>query len=594
MTHNQHPHIAFLEELNRTIMTLIPAGLFILDPHLTIVSVNRAYCDICRKKHDEMIGKSIYDVLPGTLTHETGLGDILKEVIRSHKPVHLTGLRYTGPGSQSARTLNIDIRMIGAGENSRILLTVDDVSDRVEKIFELSMLRYINEAIAQKNLKPRKILNMILTCVTAGSALGFNRAFLLFVNKSGTRLVGRMGVGPASREDAYRVWAQIGAEQKTLKDMLASSGLSAEDAHMETIINRMSFSLREKHNIVVDAITHKKPYKVVNALMDPLVSPVIRELLGSIEFVVVPMIVRDRAIGAIIADNIYSMVPISEEHVQLLTMFANQAGLVLEIAEMYKKLEQERNKLKDAYRQISVTQEKLLEAERLATIGKMAAYVSHEIRNPLVTIGGFAQTIQRHPEKTAQTKERIKIIVKEVNRLEKILSEVLEFSKPFKPNFQPARINQVINETCVLIQRELPKKKIELQKELAPGLPKLLIDAKQVTQALLNVFKNSIYAMPRGGTITVATERADRCVRVMIKDTGRGIPQELLDKLFTPFFTTKRKGSGLGLAVTDQIVKDHGGWIEVKSEEGKGTTFLLYLPISFKYNDAAITQTEFY
>jgi len=592
MTNNHQARVAFLEELNRTIQNLIPACLFILDPHLTIISVNRSYCDICRKKQEEMLGHSIFDVLPGTLMHEAGLGELLKKVVRTRESAHMTGLRYTGPGSQSARTLNIDVRLIGAGDDGRVLCTIDDVSDRVEKIFELSMLRYINEAIAREDLKPQKILNMILTCVTAGSALGFNRAFLLFVNKSGTRVVGRMGVGPASREHAYRVWAQLGAEQKTLKDMLA--GPAAADAHLEEITALMNFSLKEKHNIVVEAVTQKKPFKVVNAQADPQVSPAIRGLLGSAEFVVVPMIVRDRAIGAIIADNIYSAVPISEEHVQLLTMFADQAGLVLEIAEMYKKLEQEKNKLKDAYRQISVTQEKLLEAERLAAIGKMAAYVSHEIRNPLVTIGGFAQTIQRHPEKISQTKGRIRIIVKEVNRLEKILSEVLEFSKPYKPNFQPARINQVVKETCVLIQRELAKKKIGLAMELAPGLPRLLVDAKQVTQALLNVFKNSIYAMPRGGTITVKTERADRCLRVIIRDTGRGIPQELLDKLFTPFFTTKRKGSGLGLAVTEQIVKDHGGWIEVKSEVGKGTTFLLYLPITFKYNDAAITRTEFY
>jgi hypothetical protein len=416
------------------------------------------------------------------------------------------------------------------------------------------------------------------------------------VNKPGTRVAGKMGVGPASSEHAYRVWARLGAEQKTLKDVLEShsAGQGADDVHLEEVTKRMDFSLKDTGNVIVDSIVHKKPRKVANALTDPQVSPPVRELLGSAEFVVVPMIVRDKAIGAIIADNIYSMVPISEEHVQLLTMFANQAGLVIEIAEMYKHLEQEKNKLKDAYRQISLTQEKLLEAERLAAVGKMAAYVSHEIRNPLVTIGGFAQTILKHPEKIRQTQERIRIIVKEVNRLELILSEVLEFSKPVKPNFQPARINQVVNETCVLIQRELPKKKIVLKKELSPGLPKIVIGGKQVTQALLNVFKNSIYAMPRGGTITVATGRSDRYVAIAIKDTGKGIPRELADKLFTPFFTTKRKGSGLGLAVTDQIVKDHGGRIEVKSEVGKGTTFILYLPVGLKYNVAAMTHTDFY
>ncbi|HRZ86482.1 MAG TPA: ATP-binding protein [bacterium] len=592
MPDNHQSRLDFLEELAGTLRSLVPSGLFILDGGLRVVSVNREYCELCGKRAGDIVGREIEEVLPSSLVRDDGIGDALRKAASTGAPSFIADIRYPVPDSQSVRTLNVGIRVVGRGEQRRLLLTIDDISDRVEKIFELSMLRSVNSAIAAGDLSLNKILNLILACVTSGSALGFNRAFILFVDKAGSRLAGKMGVGPASREHAMRIWAHLAGPSKTLKDVIESQSENpvVRDVHLEEMIKAMDFSLDDDGNVAARAIREKKPFKVDGRGAAAAEAGPLTPILGSHEYVVVPMVVRDKAIGAIVADNIFSMVPITEEHVQLLTMFANQAGLALEIAEMYRNLTQERNKLKEAYRQIRAAQEKLLENERLAAVGKMAAYVSHEIRNPLVTIGGFAQSILKHPDRTGRTRQRLKVIVDEVSRLEQILTQVLVLSKPVKPYFQHAQINQVISDTCTLIGPDLQKKKIALEKKFGARLPKVMLDSKQIMQALLNLFKNSVHAMRPGGKLTVSTGRDGEFVTVTIADTGRGISKKLLDKLFMPFFTTKRKGSGIGLSVTERIINDHGGRIEVASTVGKGTTFILYLPIQSGYN-AVETQT---
>jgi PAS domain S-box-containing protein len=221
-------------------------------------------------------------------------------------------------------------------------------------------------------------------------------------------------------------------------------------------------------------------------------------------------------------------------------------------------------------------EEELLRHDRLVTLGKMAAHISHEIKNPLMIIGGFARQIRHNLEaEPDKNREKLDIIVGEVERLEKFLVEVGTYTKFSEPKKAPGDLNGLIQEICRLLEPSLREHNITLEMNLDPGLPAVPFDAPHIRQVLLNLIKNGIEAMEAGGTLTVTTGRHPGGVYAQIADTGPGIPPEVMDKLFQPFFSTKPKGSGLGLAISKKIMEAHEGEIRVESEPGRGVRVTL-------------------
>lgn len=222
-------------------------------------------------------------------------------------------------------------------------------------------------------------------------------------------------------------------------------------------------------------------------------------------------------------------------------------------------------------------EEQLLRSERLAALGNMAAHISHEIKNPLMLIGGFARQILRDltqdPEKS---REKLQIIIDEVKRLEDFLVEVGGYAKLSEPDLKPGDLNALIRELAQRLEPSLRERKIDLVLELDPALPPMLFDPQHLRQALLNIAKNGLEAMPRGGTLTIVTRQQPEGLTVEIADTGEGIPPEVLQKIFQPFFSTKPKGSGLGLAISQKIIEAHHGRIVIQSEVQKGTKVSLF------------------
>jgi len=224
-------------------------------------------------------------------------------------------------------------------------------------------------------------------------------------------------------------------------------------------------------------------------------------------------------------------------------------------------------------------QKQLREVEQLTGIGQMAANVAHEIRNPLLAVGGFARRLHEDMDPDDPRREYTEIILEEVTRLEQILREQLTLERHLVPVLAPVDINQILRDVRKLLSHGILSSQIRLVGELADGLPMTMGDANQLKQAFLNIINNAIQSMPDGGTITVSTQQRGQTIVVRIEDTGPGIPGDVMSKLFVPFFTTRKAGSGLGLAVTKRIIDNHGGDIEVMSEVGKGTIFDVSLPI---------------
>lgn len=226
-------------------------------------------------------------------------------------------------------------------------------------------------------------------------------------------------------------------------------------------------------------------------------------------------------------------------------------------------------------------EEKLHQAERLASLGKMVAAVSHEIKNPLGIVKSTAEILGKRMKDVAPGNEHLAgIIVEEATRLDGIVMEFLDFARPLSPNLSPSSLNDILSKVIRFMEPEFAKHQVELRTELDQNLPLVKADQNLLHRAFLNILVNAVQAMPDGGTLTVGTARPPGrkdAVLCRISDTGIGIIDEKLERIFNPFFTDKTRGTGLGLSIAQNIFESHQGSIEVESEVGKGTTFTITL-----------------
>ncbi len=232
-------------------------------------------------------------------------------------------------------------------------------------------------------------------------------------------------------------------------------------------------------------------------------------------------------------------------------------------------------------------QEEILRMDRLVSLGELSSGIAHEIRNPLAGIKTTAQALGEEMEQDDPKREYLNRITKEIDRLNGLLKTFFSFAKPQKLNPVVCNIRDIVNEIIPLLIKDIANRGINFTEEYARDLPKVRVDFSQMHQVFLNLFLNAIQAMPNGGELKIKTEPIALAplvnpgkdyVRISISDTGKGIPTNGMNKIFDPFFTTRSKGIGLGLSITYQIIKKHGGSIKVESKMDKGTTFILTLP----------------
>jgi len=248
--------------------------------------------------------------------------------------------------------------------------------------------------------------------------------------------------------------------------------------------------------------------------------------------------------------------------------------------------------LKVAYQELSEydqrlrdNQAQLIQAEKLTSLGQMAASIAHEVNNPLAGVLVYTQLLTKKITGDKFSKEialdQLSKMESELTRSTRLIRNLLDFARQSPPTLREVNLNDVINRALDLAAHSAELQNIQVIKELNPSLPKLMADFGQLQQVCTNLILNAIQAMPEGGKLTLRTSADNSQVKVEIQDTGCGISQENMHKLFTPFFTTKEKGKGvgLGLAVTYGIIQLHQGRIEVQSKEGEGTTFTIYLPL---------------
>lgn len=296
----------------------------------------------------------------------------------------------------------------------------------------------------------------------------------------------------------------------------------------------------------------------------------------------VPLRVQQRVVGTLNVSRVEEKTSFGQEDIRALSLFADQAALAMERAQLYRESQAQLERLLNMVEELERTQAQLVQSEKLASVGLLAGGIAHEINNPLTVILGRAEMMLLEEGIPDNLHGDLEIIRIETARIAEIVRNLLVFSRDSANiALEPLDVSEVIRRSLALVEHQFELDEIEIVKDLSPDLPHIRANRGQLEQVITNLFINAMQAMTEGGTLTVRTFCAGPSeVGVEVTDTGCGIPQDALGKIFEPFFTTKSEGqgTGLGLAVAYGIIQRHGGQIGVDSKEGEGAQFTITLP----------------
>jgi len=578
-------------ELVAAINESLPVSILILNRDLNVTYVNKVFCDTSSRSKKNFLDKPVENALSCELSRDVNLTEELVDVLENGRSITHNNIRHTSLNHPD-KVLNITIVRVRSGQFPLVMILIQDVTENTDKTYQLQLLREISIAM-QGILERDKLLHLILTCVTAGFAIGFNRAFIFLVDERMNELRGIMGVGPKSQDEAYRIWGELTGRKFTLQEYMDNfhKGI-IQPSGLQYLVDGMTFDLYTANNILTQTVTAGCHFHISDTSVNPNIDEGMKRLMIPEEFVTIPLIARNQTIGVLLADNAYSGKPITAESIEVLTMFASHAGVAIENARILLDLEAKVSELQEAYIELEKTHDMLVRNEKLAAIGEVSARLAHEIRNPLSTIGGFAKSIPNKYDDRERTIRNAKIIIDEVKRLESILTNVLDFSKPSVPKKTTNDINELVKDTLNILVGDIISSTIVVSLDLCKDNLVASFDYSQIKQVLINVLQNAVNAMPDGGAINIRTAAGDNEVIIEIKDTGKGIPEQYIDDIFEPFFTTRGNGTGLGLSISNRIIQNHLGRFDIRSREGEGTTVCIGLPITYNTHEEGKDYVE--
>ncbi len=446
-----------------------------------------------------------------------------------------------------------------------------------QKFNELMLLYRVSNTMLT-TVRLNKLIHLILTALTAGETPFFDRAILFLTNDRSGFMQGMLGV---TRETSV-VMAGLVTDPA---DVLGSSWdlseevmLRQQESEFTRLVRSSRLELDKRQNVSSRAALEKRLIFVRDISKEKRADTALAEKLGITSFAVAPLIAKEKVFGIVLVDNAMSGRRIQQSDLGFLQIFTNQAGVAIENALLYTRLEEANRSLREA-------QERLIHGERLATIGEMAASLAHELKGPLVSIGGFAKRLLRGLPETGAQHDSAEMITKEVLRLEKLLGDILSFGRKTTLCYDQWNVQEMVEESLAVVAQSCAEQQITLQRKFPLKPLQIVADGQQLKQVFLNLFFNAQEAMSGKGrpgslAVSIAPSRLRGCPAVTIKvgDTGGGVPESQLHNIFTAFYTTKEAGTGLGLPIAHRIVTNHRGTIQVHNIPEKGLEFTITLP----------------
>ncbi len=566
-----------VNDFNQSLLSSMLHSLLVVDKSGTIQFVNKRLLDTFGATREDFHKQPMERVFGEGPARHHDLRAAIEAVIETGEAHEVPEVHVWSPEGNKIFDVRL-FRVYFRGQAEAAMLLIN-LTLRWRKTYQLQLMHEIGQLFQESvSLDVNQVLSTVLTCITAGSALGFNRAFVFLFDGARGTFRGRMALGPSSGDEAGRIWGDISQRELSLEEMLAQDGaperietpLQDQTRSLVGHLANPCFSLletllREKR---ARRVSHDEWFDCSDEAPEEwrVEADRFAALLCAGEMAVAPLVTKDEIIGVIFADNLYSGSPVNDDDVQMLDTLAGQACLAIDNAQTFQSLQE--------------AQRELVSSERLVAVGEMAARVSHEIRNPLATIGGFARSTLKKPGDIEAVKRKTGVIVAEVARLEELLTDLLDMANPRPIALKLESLNEIADHALLLAEADLRAVGAVVERDFAPDLPLALLDRSRLLQALLNIIRNGAQAMPDGGAIRVSTRQLDaEWLEIQVKDSGVGISAKALKDVFNPFFSTKVSGSGLGLPVTKRIINDHGGRIDVQSKEGVGTTFSFVLPV---------------
>ena len=477
-----------------------------------------------------------------------------------------------------------DITMLETLEDA--LVRSSKYSTKVEDLYMevirrsklMNLLGEVSKIIARLD-KEEDIILAILTVTTAREGLGFNRAFAFLRGEEYNLLRGKYALGPSSPEEAESIWKILDKDSDASLEKLVSKGQKLHylrNSPLTKITRRHAIIFDDSEGMIATGMNEIRFISSRDLKSDNDME--IATALGLEDFCIIPIATVEDRLGLLIVDNIFTGKEVTAEDAHLLEMVVSHATTSLRAAQLKESLGKNVESLKATYRKLKANEERMLRAERLAISGELTSSVLHEIKNPLVAIGGFARNLWNSGKFDEKDREKVEIIMNEAQRLENYLGSLQ--SNVRRLQIEDSDLNQIVDDVCQLIQNDFSEHNIDLLKSLAPELPGCRIDQVKLHEAFLNILMNAKEAIVSDGKVWVKTwtDGSEGLLHIEITDNGGGIQKDKIARIFTPFYTTKEDGSGLGLAFVHRIIRDHGGNISVTSTRGKGTTFVITLP----------------
>lgn len=519
--------------------------------------------------------------------------------------LYLRNLKVAPLGANEAKTLSLICRILAGllrtarvyGSTREPIVGYEGEGSLHEGERGACDLSFLNEAsmalLATMGLD--HILYTVLTAITLDQGLGFNRAMVFLVDEHEHVLKGEMAIGPDNPTEAQRIWTALSTKpEQKLADLVGNLEKRSEASQLNEWVRQMSIPTEGSMCILERTFTEGRSFVARTRYQSetstspicpiqghPTMSPacdIHRQMIPrdfSYDCATVPLWGRAKAIGTIWVDNIFNHKSIRRDEIRLLEVFAKQASLAIEHSMVLQGIEL-------TNRELRRSQEMLIQNEKMAALRQMAANVAHAIKNPLVSIGGFARRLDKTLDPNTSTKKYTQTLIRETTRLEGILNGILDYSIKVKPQLGTHDFNEIVRSALNELAKMRRETEILVVKDLEPDLPEICCDDQQIRQIVLNILFNGVDAMNGQGKLSVKTysfrQNGRGWVAAEIMDSGDGIPQEVLPNIFNPFFSTQSKETGLGLAICHRIATSHHGSIDVDNRPGQGVRFIVKLP----------------